>query len=148
MSEFYASESLRAVVRERAQDCCEYCLSQMKFSLSPFVMDHIVPLSLGGKTISENLALACPGCNMHKAVQLTARDPLTGRPVPLFHPRAQEWHDHFAWSMEFGEILGRTSTGRATVEALQLNRGGLQNLRWALKMVGCHPPTSSPKPAP
>lgn len=145
MSEFHASESLRAEVRERARGRCEYCLSQMKFSLSSFVMDHIVPLSLGGRTVSENLAFACPGCNMHKAVQKTALDPLTGRAAALFNPRGQEWSDHFGWSEDSSEIIGRTPTGRATVEALQLNREGLRNLRGVLKLVGYHPPVALPE---
>jgi hypothetical protein len=148
MSDFYASESLRAEVRKRAQGCCEYCLSKMKFSLSPFVMEHVVPLSLGGKTASGNLALACPGCNMHKAVLVTACDPLTGVTVPIFHPRTQKWSDHFAWGEDFRGIIGRAPIGRATVEALQMNREGLQNLRGALKSVGCHPPASPPESAP
>ncbi len=37
-------------------------------------------------------------------------------------------------------IVGRTATGRATVEALYLNRFELLNLRRVLKAVGEHPP--------
>jgi hypothetical protein len=37
-------------------------------------------------------------------------------------------------------IIGRTATGRATIEALHLNRPELLNLRRALRAVGAHPP--------
>ena len=37
-------------------------------------------------------------------------------------------------------IAGRTATGRATVEALHLNRPELLNLRHALRAIGVHPP--------
>lgn len=40
----------------------------------------------------------------------------------LFGPRQQKWSRHFAWSDDFTRVVGRTRTGRATVEALQLNR--------------------------
>ena len=148
MSEFHASKSLRVEVRERARGWCEYCRSHVKYSLSSFVLDHIVPLSLGGRTVSENLALACSGCNLHKAARRSALDPLTGRMVALFNPRVQKWSDHFDWNEDSSEIIGRTPTGRATVEALQLNREGLRNLRGVLKMVGSHPTTALPEPAP
>ena len=147
MADFHISESLRNAVGKRAQGCCEYCLSQVKFSLSPFVVDHIVPLSLGGRTRWENFAFACSGCNLHKAARRRARDPLTGRTVLLFNPRVQKWSDHFGWVEDSAVIIGRTSTGRATVELLQLNREGLRNLRRVLKLAGCHPPALLPEPA-
>jgi len=39
-------------------------------------------------------------------------------------------------------IVGRTAVGRATVEALHLNRPELLNLRRVLKVVGEHPPNT------
>jgi hypothetical protein len=38
------------------------------------------------------------------------------------------------------QILGLTAIGRATVEALQLNRAALVNLRRVLVKAGEHPP--------
>lgn len=88
----------------------------------------------------DNLALSCLGCNSHKYTKTHAHDPETGRRVPLFHPRRQKWSRHFAWSDDFTHIIGRTATGRATVEALQLNRPELVNLRRILHGAGEHPP--------
>jgi hypothetical protein len=60
--------------------------------------------------------------------------------VELFHPRQQQWREHFAWDERFERILGLTASGRATVEALQLNRVELVNLRKLLYATGEHPP--------
>jgi hypothetical protein len=56
----------------------------------------------------------------------------------LFNPRSQLWKQHFSWSGDFLQITGRT-TGRATVEALHLNRPELVNLRRALLLIDEHP---------
>jgi predicted HTH transcriptional regulator len=50
------------------------------------------------------------------------------------------WSQHFAWTEDTMLIIGRTATGRATVEALQLNRTELLNLRRVLRVAGEHPP--------
>ena len=60
--------------------------------------------------------------------------------VPLFHPRQQRLDEHFAWSEDYLRITGLRTIGRATVEALQLNRAGLINMRRVLYAVGEHPP--------
>lgn len=131
---------LKALVRSRARGCCEYCRSQECFATQPFSVEHIIPLQAGGENQPENLALACQGCNNHKYVKTEGVDPSAGEVAPLFHPRRQQWRDHFIWSHDFARILGLTPTGRATVEALRLNREGLINLRRVLFESGDHPP--------
>ena len=131
---------MRMVVRERAGRRCEYCQSQERFSNSPFVVEHILPQALGGATLLDNLAYACAGCNGHKAIKSAARDPVTGELSPLFHPRRQQWREHFRWDESVTIIEGTTAEGRATVMALQLNRTPLVNLRRVLRLGGEHPP--------
>ena len=131
---------LRQLVGERAKDCCEYCLSQAMFSPQAFSVEHIYPRSAGGATHLDNLALSCAGCNGHKYNKTAAIDPVTNDSVPLFHPRQQIWSDHFTWNDEYTLIIGLTPTGRATVEALRLNRQAVQNLRLILYAAGKHPP--------
>src|SRR5262249_27780118 len=100
----------------------------------------VLPRARGaGNTLPES-AWACPGCNGHKYDRTHAHDPQTRRRVALFNPRRQLWSKHFAWSRDFLRIRGRTATGRATVEALHLNRRELVNLRRALRTIGVHPP--------
>jgi hypothetical protein len=58
----------------------------------------------------------------------------------LFHPRQQQWNEHFAWVAEGDRIIGLTPTGRATVKALQLNRDALLHTRRIWVALGLHPP--------
>jgi hypothetical protein len=126
-------------VGKRARWRCEYCLSPAAFSTQPFEADHIIPVSKRGPTTLYNLALSC-GCKSYKADRTHAHDPRTHRRVRLFNPRRQRWTRHFAWGAGYLTILGRTATGRATIEALRLNRPELINLRRVLLLVGEHPP--------
>jgi hypothetical protein len=99
-----------------------------------------VPVAAGGPTTRENLWRSCRDCNERKGAQAQARDPESGEIVSLYHPRAQRWRDHFRWSDDGLLIVGLTATGRATVEALSLNRPHqlIARQRWVL--VGWHPP--------
>ena len=84
-------------------------------------LEHLVALALGGRTIEENLWLACRPCNAAKQDRIEAIDPLTQQLVPLFNPRTQGWDEHFRWNKDHTEIEGLTPEGRATVPALRLN---------------------------
>lgn len=55
-------KALDAEVRRRAGDRCEYCHLPQWASTLKHVVDHIVARQHRGKTISENLALACGRC--------------------------------------------------------------------------------------
>ena len=108
--------------------------------MQPFSAEHIVPRSQNGVTALANLAWACQGCNNHKYNRSASRDPITGALVPLFHPRRDQWREHFAWNEDATILFGVSPTGRATVECLRLNRTGLVALRRVLVRVGEHPP--------
>ncbi len=143
MSERRATAQQRRAVIERARGCCEYCRSQARFAMQPFSVEHIEPRSRGGKTTQDNLALACQGCNNHKYTKTEGYDTITGDIELLYHPRRERWRDHFAWNEDFTLVIGLTPTGRATVEALLLNREGLVNLRQILYVMGEHPPAEA-----
>jgi hypothetical protein len=64
--------------------------------------------------------------------------------IQLFNPRRDAWSNHFIWSSEGLFVIGLTPTGRATVEALELNRERVINIRAADQMVGRHPPSGDP----
>lgn len=134
--------ALRRHVQERAHGLCEYCRFPAHFTNAPFHCDHIQPRKFGGKAIVENLAWSCSWCNASKSIKTHARDSQTSRLVPLFNPRRQHWSQHFAWSEDTLLIIGRTAIGRATVEALPLNRPELLNLRRVLRAAGEHPPVA------
>ncbi|MBI3462198.1 MAG: HNH endonuclease [Planctomycetes bacterium] len=121
----------------RAGGCCEYCLLPAAGQVSPFPMDHIVPRSQGGRTVLKNLALACPHCNAYKWAHSDGEDPVTGKSVPLFNPRAQTWSEHFRWSGRFPiRIEGITACGRATVWRLRMNHRDVVVVRRLLARLG------------
>lgn len=143
MTERRVTAEERRYVTERARECCEYCRSQLRFAMQAFSVEHVEPRSREGETEIDNLALSCQGCNNHKYTKTEGRDPITGERTPLYNPRRQKWSDHFCWSADFTQVIGLTSTGRATVEVLQLNRVGLVNLRSVLYAAGEHPPSQA-----
>ncbi len=132
----------RRIIVARARGCCEYCRSQEKFATQSFAVEHIIPVSKGGATTLDNLALSCPGCNGHKYNKTEAPDPEESTIVPLYNPRRQRWQDHFRWNEDYTIIIGLTPTGRATVETLQVNRTRLVNIREVLFAQKKHPPSS------
>ena len=111
--------ALRRSVVKRAKASCEYCLLPMDEAEYPHEIDHFVALKHGGQTVSRNLVLACFKCNRHKGSDLSAIDPISGELVGIFNPRFELWEEHFR--LVGALIIGRTPTGRATVNLLQLN---------------------------
>jgi HNH endonuclease len=100
-------------------------------AVAPHEPDHIVAVQHGGQTELDNLSYACFDCNRVKGSNIASVDPASGRIMPLFHPRHQQWGQHFRWSGAVIEPL--TATGRATVFFLRFNdavqieiRGNLQ----------------------
>ena len=131
---------LQRLVKERALGYCEYCVCPESHSTQSHSNEHITPEVAGGPATEDNLALACQGCNNKKYNKTHAIDPVSGETVPLFHPRKDDWHEHFAWNPDCLTLIGLTPTGRATIEALDLNRAGVINLRRMLFREGLHPP--------
>ena len=111
---------IRAQVRERAANACEYCqLRQEDSPLAALHIEHITPRIHGGSDDIDNLALACIDCNLHKGTNLTGIDPETSLITELFHPRHHNWDDHFEW--QGINLLGKTAVGRTTVRVLNMN---------------------------
>ena len=91
--------ALRNIIRERAEYHCEYCrINQVQDPFFTFPIDHIIARQHGGKTESDNLCLSCYRCNSHKGPNIASIDSDTGEMVPLFHPRRDNWHEHFEWN--------------------------------------------------
>jgi 5-methylcytosine-specific restriction endonuclease McrA len=122
-------------VRERAGDVCEYCLLPQRSQEATFHIDHVVPRSRGGATALQNLAFACVTCSLRKAARYRARDPHSGKLVPIFNPRVDDWPEHFAFTKRW-RLVGRSSIGRATIEALGMNRAAVIAIRNELVQLG------------
>jgi hypothetical protein len=110
---------LRQSVRVRAAYQCEYCRFPQELSELRFHIEHVIPRQHGGGDEADNLALACPNCNLRKGPNLTGIDPETGEVVRLFHPRRDTWSDHFDYAGS--AIVGATPIGRTTLSLLQMN---------------------------
>lgn len=113
------SPKLRQLVRTRADNRCEYCLLPQSVALHKHEPDHIIPRQHEGKTESDNLALACMRCNRYKGPNVGSFDPHTGKLVPFFDPRTQEWSDHF--EIRNAIIHPLSAEARVTVKILRLN---------------------------
>ena len=90
-------EAVERQVRERADGRCEYCRMHESLQGATFHIEHVVPRSRGGDSSPENLAWACPRCNLCKSNRVEVPDPESGQRVPLFNPRTDRWGDHFRW---------------------------------------------------
>jgi hypothetical protein len=112
--------SLRKFVRERAGFRCEYCrIQENELAEIVFHIEHIIAIKHGGGDESNNLALACDRCNLHKGSNLAGIDPESGQMSALFNPRRDDWDQHF--EMNDYEIVGKSLLGRATVQVLKFN---------------------------
>lgn len=135
------SETWAATVRQvlaRAAGRCEYCRMHQSLQGATFHVEHVTPSAAGRSNSADNLALACPSCNLGKTDRVTAPDPDTGTLAPLFNPRSDRWADHFAWDDR--QIVGLTPTGRATIAALDLNHTRRIRIREAEEWFCLFPP--------
>ena len=130
----YVPAALRRQVIERAGDRCEYCHFPQSFTLLAFEMEHIISEKHGGTTSLENLALACPYCNRNKGTDLGSIDPETRQLTPFFHPRTQNWYEHF--NLAGATIVPLTAEGRVTVTIFQLNHPDRLQERERLLKIG------------
>ena len=128
---------LRQSVRDRAELRCEYCHLPERVGELPFQIDHIIAAQHGGPTSEDNLAFTCARCNRYKGPNLSGVDAESGQVVRLFHPRANVWAEHFAWNGPW--LAGRTAIGRATIQALRLNRTDAIAVRQLLIREGVYP---------
>jgi hypothetical protein len=134
------SATLRQRVAVAARFRCGYCLASQR-TIGPLLeIDHIIPEARGGTSDEENLWLACPMCNSHKADRQGGIDPESLAPASSFNPRTEPWGDHFDWTEDGTIIRGRTPKGRATVAALQMNHPDMVAARRLWVLAGWHPP--------
>ena len=84
-------------VEQRAAGGCEYCRMHQSLQGATFHVEHVLPRSLGGRSEFDNLAWACPSCNLHKSNRVEVESPEVQATVPLFNPRTDNWDDHFRW---------------------------------------------------
>ena len=126
--------ALQQAVSHRAGGRCEYCRFLESASELPFHCDHIIAEKHSGPTSETNLGWACFSCNLRKGPNIGGLVPASGELTRLFHPRTDEWSDHFEW---YGIWLrGRTPVGRTTIAVLDMNHEDAIAVRAALMEEG------------
>lgn len=138
MSNTYIPVALRREVVDRANGCCEYCLSNSDFHGINFAVDHVIAEKHRGKTISDNLCYSCYWCNSFKGSDISSvlweDEP---KIIPLFHPRKQKWNEHFR--LENETVIGVTPTGKVTVDLLQMNANERKEVRQLMIEANVYP---------
>lgn len=128
-------QGVRTLVRQRAEDRCEYCRVPQSSIDVTFHVDHVVAqqhLDVVHDDV-DSLALACDRCNLFKGTNLSSIDPSTMQIVQLFNPRRDQWHEPFI--LDGAEIVGLTPIGRATARLLQMNARRRVKLRaWLIRL--------------
>lgn len=136
----YSIRKLRPRLVTQARYRCGYCQTQEQVSGVPLTVEHIIPTTLGGTDLEENLWMSCRLCNEAKGIQVEEFDQATNSVVPLFNPRTQVWSEHFRWREDGVVIIGQTAIGRVTVTALLLNSTLRLKSRTLWVEAGWHPP--------
>ena len=127
-------------VERRAAGRCEYCRMHQTLQGATFHVEHIVPRSRGGRSELDNLAWACPSCNLHKSDRVEVPSCDSGEMIPLFNPRTDIWEEHFRWDSHC--IVGESATGDVTIEVLSLNDERRILIRQAEEMFDLFPPNT------
>ncbi|HKB03509.1 MAG TPA: HNH endonuclease signature motif containing protein [Gemmataceae bacterium] len=129
--------ALRAFVRKRAGRRCEYCrLHEDDDDFLAFHVEHVIAMQHGGTDDPDTLCYSCSECNWAKGPNLAGL--LAGKLYPLFNPRKQNWMRHFRW--EHTTLVGKTKTGKVTVQVLNINEPSRIMLRENLQIDGRFPP--------
>ncbi len=136
----YLPDELKNKIRCAAQNRCGYCLTPQEIVSMPLEIEHLRPTAEGGTDEEENLWLACRNCNGFKHAKTNHLDPQTNIETAIFNPRKQIWDEHFEFSEDETEIIGKTACGRATVIALRLNFEQAVSARKIWVSVGWYPP--------
>jgi hypothetical protein len=105
-----------------------------EYDVLPFQIDHIVSLKHRGSSDAANLALSCYNCNAYKGPNIAGIDSDTDEVTRLFHPRRDQWSEHFLW--DGPHLTGRTTIGRTTIDVLSINLPERVELRRTLISIG------------
>lgn len=91
-----------------------------EYNVLPFQIDHIISLKHHGSSDAANLALSCYNRNAYKGSHIAGIDPDTEEVIRLFHPRCDQWSEHFLWDGSY--LTGRTAIGRTTIDVLSIKQ--------------------------
>jgi hypothetical protein len=140
MSSTYIPANLRRLIAARAASLCEYCLLHEDDTLFGCEVDHVISEKHGGPTHTDNLAYACMSCNRNKGSDISSLVPGTVHLTRFFHPRQDQWRDHFHLDSGDGiTIVSLTEVGEATARIFGFNTPDRLLERQALLLAGRYP---------
>jgi HNH endonuclease len=108
-------------IAQRANHRCEYCKAPEVVFNFPFEVEHIIPLSRQGTNDETNLALSCRSFNLRKGIRISGIEARSKLEVRFFHPRKEQWTEHFQVDAQSGKIIEITPVGAVTVAYLEMN---------------------------
>ena len=132
------ADDSRGVIVARAESRCEYCKMHQSLQGATFHVEHVIPRAHGGTSELDNLALACPSCNLHKSDRVSSALGQGSPAIPMIHPRTDTWSEHFEW--DDYQLVGKTDVGLLTIRMLDLNHERRIKIRQAEQMFGLFPP--------
>lgn len=108
------NQRLRFAILERDNFTCKYC----KSSDVELQIDHVIPKSLGGADVAENLVTSCASCNRGKA-SVALGSPKVAQPrrikiptdVAIREKSADGISEHEAWRQYISHLV-RSFLGR------------------------------------
>ena len=133
----YVPADVRRQVYRRAQGVCKYRLALEDDIGLDHQVEHIISVKHGGRTIVENLGLACTFCNRFKGSDIATLVVGTNQLIGLYHPRTQRWSEHFR--TDGPRVQGLTDVGRATALLLCMNLFDRLHERLPLSQAGLYP---------
>ena len=111
----------------------------------------VIPKSLY-HIVRQRARFRCEYCHYPELLSSAplSSDPETEAEASLFNPRQQIWSEHFLWSADALKIIGKTPSGRATCNRLDLNderreEPFIQNARRQWIAGQLHPPKDDPQ---
>jgi hypothetical protein len=135
----YISDELRAIVANRAQHICEYCLVSDEDAFVGCEVDHIISVKHSGPSTTDNLAYACFFCNREKGSDIGSIVWVTRQFVRFYNPRIDQWSQHFR--LAGARIEPLTEIGTVTATILGLNEPERIEERQELIELGRYPPS-------
>lgn len=85
-----------------------------------FHIEHIISLKHGGNSELDNLAYACPVCNIHKGSDIATILESVKDPIRFFNPRLDNWEEHFKVE-DSGLIIPVSHIGEGTIKIFEFN---------------------------
>jgi hypothetical protein len=140
------NDQLRAQVRQRANDRCEYWQMPLSGSVLPR-MKRITSVrrSTAARLLWRTSAGPVRGAIGAKGTDIASLVPGTQRLVRLFNPRIDRWDDHFRANAQTLLIESLTDEGRVTAQLLGFNELERVLERQSLIQIG-HYPVTRPRP--